>query len=185
MRHSGGQRLQGTVVIAMVAMRMVQMSVHEVVDMVAVGHGGMAAAGSVNMTFFVAAALVTGGAAVGVGGVNLHDVFIHVSCVGMVQVAVVEIIDVIVVLNRQVSTTGAVLMVVICVNLAGAHSRNRIWRVESGSRDSRDPPDTPLKRHSTARISIECKWTHNYATRLQLRPEYLEGTAFLSRQATG
>ncbi len=112
----------------MVAVRVMEMSLHQVVDMIAMGHCRVAAAGAVNMPLFVPAALMGRGATVRMGGVDLKDVFVDMTCVGMVQVPVVQVIDVIVMLNRQMSTTGSVLMVVVRVDFAVAHSVNEVWR---------------------------------------------------------
>lgn len=112
----------------MVAVRVMEMSLHQVVDMIAMGHCGVTAAGTMDMPLVVAAALMGWGATVGMGGVNLKDVFVDMTCVGMVQVPVVQVIDVIVMLNRQMSTTGSVLMVVVRVDFTVAHGVNEVWR---------------------------------------------------------
>lgn len=48
------------VIVAVAAMRMVQMPVHQIIDVIAVRHGRMTAAGTMHMPGFVPAALMIG-----------------------------------------------------------------------------------------------------------------------------
>lgn len=96
----------------MVAMRVVQVAVNQVVDMVAMWHGLVSATGAVYMAWLVAGAMVRRRAAVGVGCRNGNDMLIHMVAMWVVQVAVVQIINMAVVLDSRVSTTGAVLVLV-------------------------------------------------------------------------
>jgi hypothetical protein len=50
----------------MIAMRVMQMAIHQVADMVAVGHGLMTATRAMHVAFFVAPAVVVRRAAIGV-----------------------------------------------------------------------------------------------------------------------
>ena len=119
-------------VIAMIAVRMVEVSVDEVVHVVPMRDGGMAAARSVDMVFRMPGALVGGCAGIRMGGGHLEDVLIHMVSVGMVEVAVVEIVDMALVLDGGVSAAGAVLVGVVGMGMAMAHGRlsqalNRPW----------------------------------------------------------
>jgi hypothetical protein len=87
-----------------------QVAVDQVVDVVAVGDGGMAAVGAVLVAFFVAGAGVLGSAVGGVGFVDGEGVFLDFVCFDVVQVAVVQVIDVAVVDDAGVATTWAVLV---------------------------------------------------------------------------
>jgi len=80
---------QRTMVIAMVAMRVVQVAVYQVVDVVAVRNGFVSAAWAVHVVGGVCAARVLRGADLRIGGGHGDDVLIHVVAMRMVQVAVV------------------------------------------------------------------------------------------------
>jgi hypothetical protein len=94
----------------MIAMRMVQVAVHQVVDMVAVRNLRMAAVWPVDVALFVPTAVVTGCAAVGIDRGYFQHALIHMIAVNVVQVSVVQIIDVPVVPDRRVATSRAMLM---------------------------------------------------------------------------
>jgi hypothetical protein len=96
-------------------MRMVQPALHEIIRVVPVRHGFMTAAGTV---------LVFGGvarpgrvAAIRVGGAHRQRVLVVVTFMRMMQVAVMEKIDVPVVLDRRVAAAGPVLMIVMFVGV--------------------------------------------------------------------
>jgi hypothetical protein len=103
------------VVVAVVAVRVVQPAVDEVIDVVAVRH------------LFVAALLVlalagNGGARRRVDGADGDDVFVVVAVVRVVQVAVVQVIDVPVVLDARVPAVVAVDVLVVGVLIAAHRS---------------------------------------------------------------
>jgi hypothetical protein len=103
------------VVVAVIAVRVVQPAVDEVIDMVAVRH------------LFVAALLVLAlagdrGARRRVDGADGDDVFVVVAVVRVVQVAVVQVIDVPVVLDARVSAVVAVNVLVVGVLIAAHRS---------------------------------------------------------------
>ena len=110
-------------IVTMVAMRMVQVSFDEVVGVVAVRDGRMSAIVAVAMLGAMAAALVAGRAGGGVLLVDGEPVLVGVPLVGMVEVAVVEIVHVPFVDDRGVTAVGAVDVVVLCVRLVVAHRR--------------------------------------------------------------
>lgn len=68
----------------MIAVRMVQVAVDQVIDMVAVGNRFVAAAGTVAVGLVVSVALVFRGAAVRVLGADFQHMLVHVIPVGMV-----------------------------------------------------------------------------------------------------
>jgi hypothetical protein len=133
------------VVIAVVSVRVVEVAVDQVVDVVAVRNGRMAAVGPMHMAFLVPAAVMGGSAAIGVGGIDLENVLIDVTGVRMVQVAIVQIIHMSVMLDSHVAAARAVLVVVVCVNLAVAHGVSVALRIGSvqgpyaRQRDCRSP----------------------------------------------
>ena len=111
----------------MVAVRVVQVAIDKVIDVVAMRHrfvaaagavdvsGFVAAAGAVDVSGFVAAAVVVGRAGVRVGGADGDAVFIDVVAMRVVQVAVVQVIDVAVVFDGGVAAASAVLVRVVGV----------------------------------------------------------------------
>ena len=109
-------------IVAMAVVDMVQAAIHQVVDVVAMGHGFMAAVRAVDMVGCMAGTLAMG-ALVGVGGADFDDVLVHVIAMHVVQVAVVEIVDVAVVLDGGVSAIRPMLVAVVGVMLvaAGGH----------------------------------------------------------------
>jgi|YNPBryunderm2012_1023409.scaffolds.fasta_scaffold01680_9 hypothetical protein len=99
-------------VVAVVAVAVVQAAVHQVVEMVAVGHQRMAAA-------IVTAPAHHRGAAIRVRLTHGDDVLIVVALVRVVQVTVVEIVYVVIVLDAQVPAVLAMHMGVVGMNGVG------------------------------------------------------------------
>lgn len=105
------------VVIAVVAVLVVQPAVYDVVDVVAVRYGFVAAAFAVNM----AVTGLHGVAAVGVGGVYIEAVFIIVAVVFVVQVAVMDIVDVVAVFNGGMAAALVVNVLVVGMGMTVVH----------------------------------------------------------------
>jgi hypothetical protein len=109
------------VVVAVVPVRVVEMARHEVIGVIGVGHGLVAASRTVHVGRLVGAAVAAGGAAVGVRP-RTEAVLLDVVSMGVVEVAVVELVGVPVVDDRRVPAGGAVavrvvgmgLMLVVC-----------------------------------------------------------------------
>ena len=114
------------VVVAVAVVDVVQAAVDQVVHVVAVRHGFVAAACAVD----VAAAGVYGVAAVGVGFAHFDDVFVVVAVVLVVQMAVVQVVGVAVVADGGVAAACAVDMGVVFVGVAVAHSVSFLLRNE-------------------------------------------------------
>ena len=102
-------------VVAVVAVRVVQVAIDEVIDVVAMRYGFVSAAGAVYMSRFVAVAVMIWGADVRVGGADGDAVFIDVVVVRVVQVAVVQVINVAFVFDGGVTAIRAVLVFVVGV----------------------------------------------------------------------
>ena len=98
------------VIVAVIAVRVVQVAVDEVVDMIAVGHRLMPAAGAVDMGCVVAAAVVCRRALIGVLVRYLDHVLVHVVSVRMVQMAIVQIVHMVAVAHAGVLALRAVRM---------------------------------------------------------------------------
>ena len=79
----------GPVIVAVVAVRMVQVTVHDVIDMIAVRHGFVTATVAMQVARFVAVAIVRH-ATVGILGGHFEAMLVVMALVRMVQVAVCE-----------------------------------------------------------------------------------------------
>ena len=86
-------------VVAVRAVRMVEMAVHQIVDMVAMGHRLMAAARSVPVLTVMAAAIMIGRAPFGVAPADIDRVFVDMPLMGMMEVSVVQVVDMIAMLD--------------------------------------------------------------------------------------
>jgi hypothetical protein len=109
-------------IVAVIAMRMMQAPVDDVVQMVAVRHGLVTAAWAMHMA--TGSTGVAGMiAAVGVGGADLDHMLVvvrlAVDLVAVVQVAVVQIVHMVAVANGLMAAAGSMLMVVVGMGLAG------------------------------------------------------------------
>ena len=104
----------------MVAVRVVQVSVDQVVDVVAVRHSFVSTAPAVHMPGLMAGAPVLGRTAIGVAVGYFDHVLMHVVAVGMVQVSIVKVIDVVAMADGGVSAARPVFMVVMGVLRIGA-----------------------------------------------------------------
>ena len=94
-------------------MAVVQAPIHQIIDMIAVWHGFVAAARPVHM------GTVGGGmAAIGIGGTDSDHMLVHMIAVRMVEMAIVQIIGVAIVADRRVATARPVHMVVAGMNSA-------------------------------------------------------------------
>lgn len=101
-------------IVAMAVMHMVQPAIDKEVDMVAVRHRFMAATGAMNM-----GAGSAGGAATGIGRAHRDHMFIDMITMDMMQMAIVQIIDMAIMLHGDMAAAGAVLVGVIGVGMAG------------------------------------------------------------------
>jgi hypothetical protein len=98
-------------IIAMIAMGMVKVAVDQIIDVIAVRHGFVAAIGTVDMPFGVAANLVIASAFIGMRSIHLNHVFFNLAVLLMHQMSAYEIIHVPVMFNRRMTATGAVPMI--------------------------------------------------------------------------
>ena len=98
-----------------------EVTVHEVVDVVSVRDSLVSAAWAMDMVGIMAAAGMRRRAVVGVGRGHLNHVLVDVAIVRVMQVAVMQVVDVTVVLDGLVSAAWAVDVIVGLVNLAIRH----------------------------------------------------------------
>jgi hypothetical protein len=97
-------------VIAVVAMGMVQVAVHEIVRVVAMRHRFMAAAGAVTVATLVPTAAMAGRAVARVVAIHLEAMFVDVPVVHVVQMPVVQVVRVAVVQHCGMAALRAMLM---------------------------------------------------------------------------
>lgn len=127
--------------VAMTVVRMVQVAIHEVIDMIAMRHGLVAAAGAVHVVGWMAAASVAGGARCRIRCIDGNHVLVDMVAVRVVQVAIVQVVDVAVVLYGGVPAAGAMDVGMFCVGGAG-HVRG-----SSGSGDHASALRARTKSH--------------------------------------
>jgi hypothetical protein len=99
------------VIVAVTLVGEMQMTVDQIADVVAVGHGFVATTRSVHV--IGTAALVIGGAALGVGGRNLQGMMLNTVSGGVVQVSIVQVVHMIAMLDGHVAAALAVLVGVV------------------------------------------------------------------------
>jgi hypothetical protein len=97
----------------MIAVRMVQPTVYEVVNMVAMRHRFVSAVWTVRVR-----AMDFGRALHGICGVDRDGVLIHVILVHTMEMAIVQIVHMIVMANRSVSAVRAMLVSVVGVGVS-------------------------------------------------------------------
>jgi hypothetical protein len=107
------------VVVAVVAMGMVQVPVDQVIDMITVGYRFVPTVGAVNMTRVVATAGVCRGALGRVRSGHLELMLFHLAIVtDMVQVPVMQVVDVVAMQDTGMLTVRSMLMVVMGVQIS-------------------------------------------------------------------
>lgn len=111
-------KIDWSVIIAVVAVRMVQMSVHEVIHVVTMRDGFVATVWTMDVVWIVTTAGVRRSARLGIRIAHGNDVFFDCSSICLVmEVPIVQIVDVPVVFDGRVAATFSVLMIVILMTL--------------------------------------------------------------------
>lgn len=95
---------------------MMQMAIHQIVDMVAVRHCFMTTSGAVDVIGGVGSAGMIGSAGVGVGLADCQDMLVDVAFMRGVKVTVMDVVDVPLVLDCGMSASGPVDVAMIFVN---------------------------------------------------------------------
>ena len=98
----------GAVIVAMVAVRMMEMAADQIIHVIAVRNRQVAAIGAVLMAAFMPAAAVAGCASLRIPIADAEAVLLDVIAAQVMQVTVVKIIDVTVVPDGGVSAIGPV-----------------------------------------------------------------------------
>jgi hypothetical protein len=104
-------------VVAMATVRVMQVTIDEVITVVAVRNTLVTAAGSVRVRLVMSIAVVSRRAVRTVVAADLEHVLVDVAFVLVVQMAVMQVVGMAMVLDGQVAAIGAVHMVVSAVNL--------------------------------------------------------------------
>ena len=105
-------------IIAVVAVRMVQVAVDEVVDVVAMRDSLVAAVRTMDVPWFVTAAGVSRSAGLGIRVTDGKGVFFNGSSIClMMKVSVMQVVDVSLVLDGRVTAACSVLVIVILMAL--------------------------------------------------------------------
>ncbi len=105
-------------IIAVVAVRMVQMPVHEVIHVVAMRYSFVAAVWTMDVVRIVTTAGVRRSTRLGIRVAHWNDVFFDCSAISLVmEVPIVQVVDVPVVFDGRVATAFPMLMIVILMTL--------------------------------------------------------------------
>jgi hypothetical protein len=105
------------VVVAVTAVRVVQVPGDEVVDVIAMRDGLVTAPGAVDVALGVTGAAVRRRACGRIGRADLEDALVHVAVVAVVKVSVVEVVDVVAMADSEVAAASAVDVIVIGVGV--------------------------------------------------------------------
>jgi hypothetical protein len=128
------------VVVAMVAVGMMQVPADQVIDVAVVRNRLVPAALTVSVLGIVCFAVVVGRAPIGMLGIHSEDVLVDMVAVRVVEVAVVHVVDVVFVPNGSVTAPGRVLVIVMFVDLVIAHeaeSRSGTRRYQATESETR------------------------------------------------
>lgn len=109
-------------IVAVVAVRMVQVALDEVVHVVAVRHSFVAAARAMLVVGGMGLAVVVRSACVGILRAHFDRMLVIVALVGVMEVAVVQIVDVTVVFDSGVPAAGAVDMFMVLMDYMFGHA---------------------------------------------------------------
>jgi hypothetical protein len=106
-------------VVAMVAVRMVQVAIDEIIDVIAMGNGFVAATWTMHMVLRVASAVMARCARRWIRRRDAKRMLLDatIGCV-MMQMTIVQIVHVVAVLDRRVTAVRSVLVGVVCVRVS-------------------------------------------------------------------
>jgi hypothetical protein len=107
----------GSVVVAVIAVGMVQRALDQIIDMIAVRDRLMTTAETVHVVCFISLMLELWRAAIGVLGAHLEHMLLDNVAILMVQVAVVKVVDVIAMPDCGVAAAGTVPMWMVGMSL--------------------------------------------------------------------
>jgi hypothetical protein len=116
---SSGRR-QRSVIVAVIAVRVVQMIADAIIDMPAMGHRLVTAARAMHMTGVVTAAAMVSGTNIRIRARHFDHMLVDMPLMRVVQMAVMEIVDMPFVAHGLVAAAGAVLVRMFWVLWGGA-----------------------------------------------------------------
>jgi len=100
-------------VVAMIAMGMMQVTIDEIVNMVSMRYGFVSTAGSVHMIRTMGAAIVVWRALVRIGRAYRNHMFINMIAMQVMKMAVMKIVNMAIMHHGNVTTVWSMLMGVI------------------------------------------------------------------------
>jgi hypothetical protein len=137
----------------MVTVGMMQVTVDQIVDVIAVRNGLVATSGTVHVARLMSHALVLRRAAVGIARRNLEHVLVNVIAVRVMQMPVVKVVRVIAVSNGGMAAVRAMLMRVTC--MLRIRARGHEWPPCSASKSRHHtevwrapPPERRVAAHA-------------------------------------
>jgi hypothetical protein len=98
------------VIVAVVAVRVMEMTLDEIIDVIAMRNHLVAAPRAVTMAGIVPAAAVLGRAGIGIGPAHRNDVLVNVVAVHVMEVPIMQVVDMAIMADRCVAAVGAVLV---------------------------------------------------------------------------
>lgn len=102
--------MQYPVVITVIAVSMMQVAAHQVVNMITMWHGRVAAVWSVDMRLGMAANIMFASATIRMLGINFDNMFGDATTLFVLQMARFQIISMSVMFDCNMSATGSVVM---------------------------------------------------------------------------
>jgi hypothetical protein len=137
--RSGSRGRERSVVVAVISVRMMEMPVMQVVDVVAVRHRLVAAGRAVRVPLFVTRAAERWIASVRILIAHLDHVLVDMIALGMVQVPVVQVVDMVAMADSSMSAprTVPMRMARMCSSGRGCHHGLRDLTAHASS--ERDP----------------------------------------------
>jgi hypothetical protein len=141
------------VIVAVVAVGMVQMPVHQVIDVVAVRHRFVAAVRAMLVGLVVLAAGVLGCARGRVGAADRQLVLLDAPLAHVVQVAVVQVVNMVAVLYGRVTAIESVLVRVSLV-MMGSHDPFSLEFAGTRQRVVPQIDDVPIRQSEKTRAAL-------------------------------
>jgi hypothetical protein len=108
--------------VTVIAMRMMQVAVNQIIHMVAMLNLLMPASRTVDMASIMPGTDMIRGALGGVRGTDLQHMLVNMRTVDMVQMAIVQIVGMTGVVYGQMSAVWTMLVIVMVMLLAGIHA---------------------------------------------------------------
>jgi hypothetical protein len=105
------------VIVAVGAVRMMQVAIDEIVGVAAVRDRFVSAGGAMAVAFLVSAAIVVRRACLRIVPVHVELMLFHAPVADMMEMPVMQVVDMSLVFDGRVAAVGAVLMFVVAVHL--------------------------------------------------------------------